>query len=306
MGHTHTRNLVTVPGVVLHTVVGRTEKEAADFAHKTGYAHASTNLDTALQSPDIDAVVVSTPNHLHSRQTKTALLAGKHVLCELPVAMSMQKAEELANLAQQTGKLVMVCHTERYEPGRLELWRRIRAGELHPRHIIADFHLYRPGACITAEDRAPWYDNALWHHGCHAIDAVLSLLGETAVLDFHAVHGPPAAGSGFPLDWALQWRTPGGVLVSITLSHNAVWHRHTYRLICAEDTLESSSWGTLQDQNGTVVARDQGLSASFLQDQEFINAIREGRAPCSPAVDVTTALDTIRILQTAWNSWLQR
>ncbi len=159
---------------------------------------AGADLEAALQSPDIDAVIVSTPNPLHGPQTACALRAGKHVLCELPLAMDLKEAEELGRLSRQTGKLVMVCHTERYEPGRLELWRRIQTGALHPLHVIADFYLLRRGACLTAEDRAPWYDNALWHHGCHAVDAVISLLGEAQTLDFHAIHGPATPGSVSP------------------------------------------------------------------------------------------------------------
>ena len=305
MGHAHTRNLSAIPGVVLHTVVGRTAEEAADFAQDTGYQHANIDLKTALKRSEIDAVVVSTPNHLHSPQTEVALRAGKNVLCELPLAMNLAEAEALTDLAQQKDKLVMVCNTERYEPGRLELWRRIQTGELHPLHIIADFYLLRRASCLTAENRAPWYDNALWHHGCHSVDAVLSLLGENETLDFHAVHSPIQAESGFPLDWALHWRTPKGVLVSITLSHNAVWHKHEYRVICEEDTLVSGGWGMLSNKDGVIIDRKQGPSSSILQDQEFIAAIRENRRPNLPAVDAPRALPTIRILQDAWDLWLK-
>jgi len=302
--HAHTKNFTSIPGVLLHTVVGRTEEEAAVFAQSSGYRHAGTDLEAALQAPDIDAAIVCTPNPLHAPQTKCALRAGKHVLCELPLAMSLAEAEKLAQLAQQMGKLAMVCHTERYEPGRLELWRRIQAGVLHPLHVIADFYLFRRGACQTAEDRVPWYDNALWHHGCHAVDAVISLLGETETLDFHAIHGPATPGVSIPLDWALQWRTPKGVLVSITLSHNAVWHGHDYRVICEEDTLVSSRWGMLSNKDGVIVDRRQGPSSGSLQDQEFIAAIRENRPPHPPGVDALVALPTIRILQAAWDIWL--
>ena len=302
MAHAHTRNIVNIPGVVLHSVVGRTEEDAKAFSESFGYLHAGTDLDATLQTPEIDAVIVCTPNYLHDPQTESALHAGKHVLCELPIAMSLKKAEELAGITRQMGKLAMVCHTERYEPGRLELWRQIQAGTLHPIHVIADFHLFRPGACQTAEDRAPWYDNALWHHGCHSVDAVISLLGETETLEFHAIHGQPTQESGFPLNWVLQWRTPKGVLVSITLSHNAKWHKHEYRVICEEDTLVSGRWGMLSNKDGVIVERRQGPSASRLQDQEFIAAIRENRSPHPPAVDATTALQTIRILQAAWDS----
>ena len=303
MGHAHTKNFSAVPGVKLHSVVGRTVEEVVLFAKEYGYQHTGTDLDAILQTPKIDAVIMCTPNDLHGPQTESALRAGKHVLCELPIAMSLKKAEELADLSLKKGKLAMVCHTERYEPGRLELWHRIQDGALHPLHVVADFHLYRPDACQTAKDREPWYDKALWHHGCHSVDGVISLLGETEAMDFHAMHGPPALGSGFPLNWGMQWRTPKGVLVSITLSHNAKWHKHEYRVICEEDTFVSSRWGMLSNKDGVIVERRQGSSASRLQDEEFIRAIRENRSPHPPGVDAHTALHTIRIIQNAWDIW---
>ena len=303
MGHAHTKHMAAIPGVVLHTVVGRTREEAEDFSVETGYLNVSTDLETSLLSPEIDAVIIATPNALHALQTETALRAGKHVLCELPLAMNLAKAEELTTVAQQQDKLVMVCHTERYEPGRLELWKRLQTGELHPLQVTADFHLYRPGACQTANDRAPWYDNALWHHGCHAVDAVLSLLGETETLDFHAIHGPARGESGVPLDWALHWQTPTGVIVSLSLSHNALWHKHEYRIICQEETFLCSGWGLLSHRDGVLVERREGPSASQLQDEEFIAAVREDRSPHPPGVDALTALKTIRILQSAWDTW---
>lgn len=307
MGHTHTKHMSAIPDVVLHTVVGRTIHEAEEFARATGYQHAHTDLEAALHVPEIDAVIIATPNPLHAPQTESALRAGKHVLCELPLAMDLTTAEGLVTLAQQQqDRLVMVCHTERYEPGRLELWERLQAGKLHPLHMTADFHLYRPGACQTAEDRAPWYDNALWHHGCHAVDAVLSLLGETETLDFHAIPGPVSPESGVPLDWALHWHTPTGVVVSISLSHHAVWHKHEYRVICEEETFLCSGWGMLSTHDGVITDRKQGSSASQLQDEAFIDAVRENRSPHPPGVDASTALETIRILQSAWNTWLKR
>ena len=170
---------------------------------------------------------------------------------------------------------------------------------MHPLHIDARFHLLRRGGVMTAPDRAQWPDNAIWHHGSHTVDAVIDLLGESEVRDLHVVHGKPHTVTGVPIDWNLHWRTPGGVLVSISLSHNAYWHVHDYRLVCEEGTL-TCEWGTLRDKDGMVLDARALPRSRELQDREFVAAIRERRAP---AVDVEAVLPTVRVLQSAWDVW---
>lgn len=299
MGHGHSRTFAGMDGVVLDTVVGVDADETAAFAREYVYAHAETDLAAALRRDSVDAVIICTPNALHAPQTAAALEAGKHVLCELPVAMSLVETERIAQLAVDVGKRVMICQTERFEAGKIELRRRIRAGELHPQHIDARFHLLRRGGVLTAPDRAQWQDDAIWHHGSHTVDAVLDLLGETEVRDLQVLHGPPHPALGVPIDWNLHWRTPGGVLVGVSLSHNADWHVHDYRLICEEGTLVCE-WGTLRNAEGVLLDARELPRSRDLQDGEFIAAIREGRPP---AVDVDAVWPAVRVLQSAWDVW---
>src|SRR5438445_6601201 len=67
-----------------------------DYAAKNGIAASTASLDDLLSDPRIDAVYVSTTNELHRDQTITAARAGKHVLCEKPLALSLADAREMA------------------------------------------------------------------------------------------------------------------------------------------------------------------------------------------------------------------
>lgn len=293
----HSRALASLSGVKLHTVVGVRPEPMERFAREHGYARTSLSLEEALADPSVDAVLVCSPSPLHATQTELALRAGKHVLCEIPLALSVGEAERLGALARERDLRLMVCHTERFEPGKVELRRRIATGALHPQQVVARFHMLRRGLVDTGPERRGWVDNTLWHHGCHTVDAVLDLLGEPETVGLAAAFGPPWPGLDSPIDVALQWRTPRGVVVSVSLSHNAAWGVHDYRLICQEDTLVCDH-GALETPRGTVLQPAMRYGAIVRQDQEFVMAVREGR---ESAVSVASILPTMRVLQAAWD-----
>ena len=71
----------------------------------------------------------------------------------------------------------MVCHTQRYYPALVEARRRIEAGELHVQHVIYRYTFFRRDTVNWRGRRRSWADNLLWHHGAHAVDTALWLLG---------------------------------------------------------------------------------------------------------------------------------
>src|SRR5215467_14393434 len=83
-----------------------------------------------LEDPAIDAVHVCTPNHLHVPVAKAALEAGKHVLCEKPLATSAADAQALVALAAARGRRAALCHNLRYYPMVQHVRQLCAAGEL--------------------------------------------------------------------------------------------------------------------------------------------------------------------------------
>jgi len=302
MAVSHSHALGAMPDVQLHTVINPNIAYAEAFAREEGYVRGMASLDEALAAGGFEAVVICTPNALHASQSAAALRAGQHVLCELPLALSLAETEELGRLAQQNDRRVMVCHTERYEAGRIELRRRILAGEFHPLHLMMRFWMLRRGPLITAQAHHGWVDSVLWHHGCHVVDAVMDMVGPHEARGLSAQFGPVWPALGAPLDVNLQWRarspiTGGEVLVDVTLSHNAHWGAHDYHIIGLEDDLLCSAGG-LRNRDGVIVDRPSHQTDVLLQDTEFVAAVHEGRAP---TIDVERALPTMRILQAAWD-----
>ncbi|HET8756532.1 MAG TPA: Gfo/Idh/MocA family oxidoreductase [Solirubrobacteraceae bacterium] len=93
-------------------------------------ASASTDWEAAVAAPDIDAVDVCLPTPLHRPVAEAAFTAGKHVLLEKPIALSLEDADAIGAAARATGRVLMVGHVLRFMPEIVELRRLLAAGEL--------------------------------------------------------------------------------------------------------------------------------------------------------------------------------
>jgi len=106
-------------------VMGRLPEATRAFADEHGLPRATTDLDELLGLDGLDAVLICSPSDAHAEQSARALRAGKHVLCEIPLATSLRETDELIGLADQQDRRLMACHTQRYHPALVEARRRI-------------------------------------------------------------------------------------------------------------------------------------------------------------------------------------
>lgn len=113
-------------GVEVVAVVGSSPVRAAS----SGLAPVAESLDALLGDPSVDVVHLTTPNHLHHPQVKQVLAAGKHVVCEKPLAMTSAESAELLDLAQASGLVHCTNFNLRFFPLVHEARARVRAGEL--------------------------------------------------------------------------------------------------------------------------------------------------------------------------------
>src|ERR1700744_2730887 len=101
MGRVHTEGLRRLGNVEVIGVAARTEEAARKFADAMGIEHATAKYQDLLADPALDAVHICTPNELHFPMAKAALEAGKHVLCEKPLAATVEEAESMIKLAAE-------------------------------------------------------------------------------------------------------------------------------------------------------------------------------------------------------------
>lgn len=95
--------IAAVDGARLVGAVSRDAQRAADFAERHGAEHAWTSLDEMLASDDVDVVLITSPNALHAEQALAIAAAGKHILCDKPLALNTADAKKVVDACAQAG-----------------------------------------------------------------------------------------------------------------------------------------------------------------------------------------------------------
>lgn len=126
-------SLAQASGARLWSVLSRDAARAAQFARRHGAqseSPAHTDLDTLLGDPDLDGVVIATPDKLHARQAVAAARAGKHVLTEKPMATSLTDADAMVAACRDAAVQLGVAYHLRWHAGHRLLMNAVRAGAL--------------------------------------------------------------------------------------------------------------------------------------------------------------------------------
>ncbi|MDE2451794.1 MAG: Gfo/Idh/MocA family oxidoreductase, partial [Gammaproteobacteria bacterium] len=103
-------------GVRVHGVVGSSRERAAARSLELGLPPAYESFEAMLDDPRVEVVHITSPNHLHHAQAMAALEAGKHVVCEKPLAMTSRQSAELTQVAEASGLVNAVNFNIRFYP----------------------------------------------------------------------------------------------------------------------------------------------------------------------------------------------
>lgn len=137
MGSTHARAYHRMDNVEIAMIYASSPKRAEPLANELGSTWTD-DLDTILNDRSIDAVDICLPTSEHRQATEAVLHAGKHVLLEKPLALSLADAEAIVTAADQSDRIVMVAQVLRFWPEYVALKRIIDSGELgRPRFVAA-------------------------------------------------------------------------------------------------------------------------------------------------------------------------
>jgi predicted dehydrogenase len=130
MGRVHTEAIRRLGNVDVAVVAGETPDLATSFGRQMSIEKTTADYRAVLADPEIQAVHVCTPNALHYPISKEAMLAGKHVLCEKPLAISSSEARDLVEVAKTKNVRNCLNHNLRYYPVVQHARRMIQNGEL--------------------------------------------------------------------------------------------------------------------------------------------------------------------------------
>jgi predicted dehydrogenase len=182
----HVRSLKAA-GFAVTTLVGRNAERTKERAAHFNIPIAATSVEQATDG-DIDAVVIATPPESHVPMALAAMKAGKHVLCEKPLALTADLARELRDAAAASGVVTALQHQQRWVPAHAMLRKQVGQGafgELIQGSFTFDFPMTNrpqpldvPDWWLTSETGGGWLRN--WNS--HGIDLVRYMIGEFAAV----------------------------------------------------------------------------------------------------------------------------
>jgi 2-hydroxy-4-carboxymuconate semialdehyde hemiacetal dehydrogenase len=278
-GQKHLDALKRIPGIEVTSLVGGNQDTTAEVAKKYGIPHYTGDLAEGIKRAD--AVILTTPTKMHFRQGEQVMRAGKHVLVEIPITDSVEDAEALAKIAQETGVVAMGGHVRRFNPSHQWVHNRIVKGELKIQQMDVQTYFFRRKNINAAGQPRSWTDHLLWHHAAHTIDLFQYQTGET-ISDCYAVQGPQHPELKIAMDIGIVAKVPSGAILTLSLSFNNDGPIGSFfRYICDNGTYKAY-YDDLSDGKDNKIDLSQvavSMDGIELIDREFIAAIREKREP---------------------------
>jgi len=161
----------------LVATASRSLKTATHFADRYG-GSGMEGYDALLRNPGVEAVYVSLPNRFHKEWSIKALAAGKHVLCEKPIALNARDAEDMFTAAEKSGRLLVEAFMYRAHPQTQQLFRAVRDGLIGDVKIIrANFTFSRKVSSHDARYSSGEGGGSIMDVGCYCSDFIRSLAG---------------------------------------------------------------------------------------------------------------------------------
>ena len=165
----------------LLAVASRSQSSADAYARDWKIPRAYGSYEAMLADPEIDVVYNSLPNHLHAEWTIKALRAGKHVLCEKPIALSLAEIDEMTSVAKDTGKVLAEAFMYLHHAQTLKVKEIVDSGALGKLQLIKGaftFTLTREGNFRSIKEMG---GGSIWDVGCYPISFARMIVGEEPV-----------------------------------------------------------------------------------------------------------------------------
>ncbi len=271
------------------------------------------NFDQIASDPDIDCVYIALPVALHAEYTIRALKAGKHVLCEKPMASTVAECEAMIAAAKAVGRQLGVAYRIHFEPNNADVIRRLQAGEIGVlRHVSGD-------AGFNADPNFPPHKwrlqkamaggGSMYDIGIYALNACLWAAGADPV-SVSGVYSTPANDPRFTeVEGGVEWRLrfASGISAQGSSSYAYQYHsRHTLfgsagNIIMSPSMDYNNIKVTLGRSDFTSQALQAGNAATQFgaQIDGFCQAVRAGRPHATPG---EMGLRDVKLIQAIYQS----
>ncbi len=166
-----------VPSARVLAIASNNEERMGEAALRFEIGRAYHGYQALLDDPDVDVVYIALPNHLHREWTIRAAMAGKHVLCEKPLAMTAAESDEMIAACRQANVLLMEAVMYRFHPRMLYLKQMLAAGELGNIRFLHAAFSFPFGAPGNYRAYTQFGGGALLDVGSYCINAARWLIG---------------------------------------------------------------------------------------------------------------------------------
>jgi len=271
------------PGNRLIAVASRELARGEAYAREWEIGRVHGSYEALLADPEIDAVYIPLPNHLHAEWTIKAARAGKHVLCEKPMALTVDDVDAMARACSEAGVVLAEAFMYRHHPQTLKVKELLDSGTIGRLRFLRgsfSFQLTRPN---DVRLRPEWGGGCLWDVGCYPLSFARFLVDRepleaygSQVLGATGIDETFAGQLVFPDDVLFQFdagfRSPVRAEMELAGSEGSIRVRHPWR--------PEQDYPLLVTRDGvteelTVPGEDRFL----LEIEDLAEAVRSGRAP---------------------------
>jgi predicted dehydrogenase len=293
-----------LPKVEVVAVGARDPVRAERFVHDQGIGAVACDYEELVQLPEVDAVYNALPNSLHAPWTLVALRAGKHVLCEKPMASNAEEAEGMVAYAAERGLVLAEAFHYRYHPLFARVLALCASGVLGPLRRVEG----RFTAPIVEPDiryELALAGGATMDLGCYVIHWLRHVVGfEPEVTSARAEQGPPGVDVEMTADLLFPEDVEGRIhcAMGANVPFEAQLTLHGTRGELDVRNPLAPQLGhelRLRDERGERVETAEGASTYHHQLQAFTQAVRAGRPLPTGGEDAVENMRTIDAVYTA-------
>ena len=303
-GVKHLDGIKNIDGVEVISLISRDIDKTKEVAAKYGIGHVTTDLADALALKEVDAVILCTPTQMHAEQTLACLKAGKHVQVEIPLADSLQGAQDVIALQKQTGLVAMCGHTRRFNPSHQYVHNKIQAGEFNIQQMDVQTYFFRRTNTNALGQARSWTDHLLWHHAAHTVD-LFAYQCNSPIVMANAIQGPIHPVLGIAMDMSIQLKAANGAICTLSLSFNNDGPLGTFFRYIGDTATYLARYDDLftgKEEKIDVSQVAVSMNGIELQDREFFAAIQEGREPNASVAQVLPCYQVLHNLELQLNA----
>ena len=292
-------------------IASRNEEKAKAKAAEFGIPKHYASYEALLEDPDIDAVYIPLPNHLHKEWTIAAAKAGKHILCEKPLALDAAEAQEMVDFCKSAGVHLAEAFMYRHHPRVARVKELLAAGEIGELRAIRGVFTYN-GAANKTDIRQvkAWGGGGLYDVGVYPLSAARWITGaEPEAATVHALFSPEHDDVDMMASGLVEFK--GGVALTFDCGMWATF-RNELEIIGTDGTIVLKPSFLPNKENDTIeihagdksrVEGPYGIDAYVAQSDQFARVVWGEEEPLYPPQD---AVENMKLVDACLESARKR